>query len=42
MYYSDEAPVEILEEVQAQLLAAHQFIQDREAEAPAHYHAVQV
>ncbi|KAI7841566.1 hypothetical protein COHA_004736 [Chlorella ohadii] len=34
-------PAEVLGEVQAQLLGAYAFIQDREAEAPAQYRAVQ-
>lgn len=42
VYFEEETPVAILEEVQAQLLGAYEFIQDREAEAPAQYRAVQV
>ncbi|KAL4430847.1 hypothetical protein ABPG75_006103 [Micractinium tetrahymenae] len=41
VYFEDETPVAILEEVQAQLLGAYEYIQDREAEAPAQYRAVQ-
>jgi hypothetical protein len=42
VYFSEDAPVAILEEVQEQLQGAYTFIQDREAEAPAQYRAVQV
>lgn len=42
VYFEEETPVAVLEEVQAQLLGAYEFIQDREAEAPAQYRAVQV
>ena len=42
VYFSEDGPVEVLEEVQEQLLGAYEFIQEREAEAPAQYRAVQV
>jgi len=42
VYFSEDTPVAILREVQEQLLCAYEFIQDREAEAPAQYRAVQV
>jgi hypothetical protein len=43
VYYGEDGagPAEVLDEVQAQLLGAYAFIQDREAEAPAQYRAVQ-
>lgn len=43
VYFGEDGagPAEVLGEVQAQLLGAYAFIQDREAEAPAQYRAVQ-
>ncbi|PSC68844.1 Sodium hydrogen exchanger 7 [Micractinium conductrix] len=41
VYFSEDTPVALLREVQQQLLGAYAFIQEKEAEAPAQYRAVQ-